>query len=282
MCMSTIHTLLKTNTYRFIDQSSLGPSFSALQSFAMDDTLSISVGEGISPTTARLWVHHNTVVLGIPDARLPYIDEAIEYLKTNGYQVVVRNSGGLAVVLDEGVMNLSFIFPDSKEVNIHEGYDAMVSFIHYLFQDVTGDIEAYEITRSYCPGTYDLSIDGKKFAGISQRRVKNGSAVQIYLDVTGSGAERAALLKHFYEIGKKNEETRFTYPDIEPSVMASLNELLDTPLTVADVRDRILTKLYELSGHIVTDPLNDTEIEWFQKRFDQIVKRNEKALDHLR
>ncbi|MCA0971072.1 lipoate--protein ligase family protein [Halobacillus litoralis] len=280
--MSETHRLLHPTSYRFIDQSNLGPTFNALQSFATDDALSISVGEGSSPTTARLWVHHDTIVLGIPDARLPYIQEGVDYLKSEGYKVIVRNSGGLAVVLDEGVLNLSLIFPNSDGVNIHEGYDAMVDFIHVLFEDLTKDIEAYEITRSYCPGTYDLSIDGKKFAGISQRRVKNGSAVQIYLDVTGSGSERAQLLKTFYEVSRKGEETRFTYPDIDPSVMASLNELLGTTLSVSDVRDRILRKLYDLSGHIVTDPLEGTEITNFEKRFEQMIKRNEKALENLK
>lgn len=279
--MNELHPLLKPDTYRFIDQSNLGPGFSALQSFAMDDALSISVGERMSPTTARLWVHHDTIVLGIPDARLPYIKEAIQHLKSNGYDVIVRNSGGLAVVLDDGVLNLSLIFPDSKQVNIHDGYEAMVSFIRQLFSDLTDGIEAYEITQSYCPGTYDLSIDGKKFAGISQRRVKNGSAVQIYLDVSGSGAERAALLKRFYELGRRSEETRFSYPDIDPGVMASLNELLGTNLSVADVRDRILIKLHELSGHLVTHALEGDEIDWFHKRFEQMIKRNEKALDNL-
>ncbi|SFK60585.1 octanoyl-[GcvH]:protein N-octanoyltransferase [Halobacillus dabanensis] len=279
--MKQLHSLLKTNAYRFIDQSNLGPSFSALQSFAMDDALSMSVGERISPTTARLWVHHDTIVLGIPDARLPYIKDGIHYLKENGYDVVVRNSGGLAVVLDDGVLNLSFIFPDSKQVNIHDGYEAMVSFIQHLFADLTNGIEAYEITQSYCPGTYDLSINGKKFAGISQRRVKNGSAVQIYLDVSGSGAERANLLKHFYKIAKREEETRFSYPEINPEVMASMNELLGTSLRVADVRDRILMKVHEISGYIVTNPLEGEEIEWFHKRFEHMIKRNEKVLEKL-
>lgn len=279
--MQETHRLLTTTSYRFMDQSNLGPTFNALQSFATDDSLAISVGEGSSPTTARLWVHHDTIVLGIPDARLPYIYEGVEYLKTQGYEVIVRNSGGLAVVLDEGVLNLSLIFPNTEGVNIHEGYDAMVSFIELLFEDVTTDIEAYEITRSYCPGTYDLSIDGKKFAGISQRRVKNGSAVQIYLDVTGSGAERAQLLKRFYEIGKRGEETKFSYPDIDPSVMASLNELLGTDLTVSDVRDRMLRKLYDLSGNIVTTPVEGEEMKNFEKRFEQMVTRNAKALENL-
>ena len=279
--MQDIHHLLRPSTYRFIDQSEMGSTFSALQSFATDDTLAMSVGKGDSPTTARLWVHHNTIVLGIPDARLPYIDEGIDYLKEQGFQAIVRNSGGLAVVLDDGVLNLSFIFPDAKEVNIHDGYEAMVQFIKLLFQEEGFPIEAFEITGSYCPGTYDLSIDGKKFAGISQRRVKNGSAVQIYLCVTGSGQERAALLRHFYDISKKGEETRFAYPTIEPETMASLEELFQKELSVQDIRNRMLYKLHELSGHIVTDPLSNQEMEWFEQRFEHMVQRNGKALDHL-
>ena len=55
----------------------------------------------------------------------------------------------------------------------------------------TIEIEAREIVGSYCPGSYDLSIKGKKFAGISQRRIRKGVAVQIYLCVNGSGSERA-------------------------------------------------------------------------------------------
>ncbi|MYL35720.1 octanoyltransferase [Pontibacillus yanchengensis] len=279
--MQAIHNLLRPSTYRFIDQSEMGPTFSALQSFATDDALAMSVGQGNSPTTARIWVHHNTIVLGIPDARLPYIDEGIDYLKEQGFQAIVRNSGGLAVVLDDGVLNLSFIFPDAKEVNIHDGYEAMVQFIKLLFQEEGYPIEAFEITGSYCPGTYDLSIDGKKFAGISQRRVKNGSAVQIYLCVTGSGQERAALLRHFYDISKKGEETRFAYPTIEPETMASLEELFQKELSVQDIRNRMLYKLHELSGHIVTDPLSNQEMEWFEQRFEHMVQRNGKALDHL-
>ncbi|MCP3033497.1 lipoate--protein ligase family protein [Halobacillus sp. A1] len=279
--MNKRYDLLHPSTYRFIDQSNMGPTFSALQSFAIDDALAISVGEKESPTAARLWVHHDTVVLGIPDARLPNISEAIDYLKEEGYQVVVRNSGGLAVLLDEGVLNLSLIFPDAKEVNIHDGYDAMVEFIQHLFSDLTDQIEAYEITQSYCPGAYDLSIGGKKFAGISQRRVKRGSAVQIYLDVSGSGAERAALLKNFYKVGLNDEPTRFQYPNIDPRVMASLNELLGTELTVADVRNRILFQLNDWSDHIVANSLEGEEIETFTKRFEQMIVRNKKALEQI-
>ena len=73
----------------------------------------------------------------------------------------------------------------------------MWDLIKLMFADFEVEIEAREIVGSYCPGSYDLSIDGKKFAGISQRRIRNGVAVQIYLCVNGSGEERAQLLRIF-------------------------------------------------------------------------------------
>lgn len=99
-------------------------------------------------------------------------------------------------------MNISLIFPHGKNIDIHEGYQAMVSFVQWIFEDEPIEIEAYEIEDSYCPGTYDLSVNGKKFAGVSQRRVKDGTAVQVYLAIEGSGSERAELVRQFYQIGK--------------------------------------------------------------------------------
>src|SRR5699024_12485114 len=121
---------------------------------------------------ARMWVHPPTLVLGIPDSRLPYLEEGIAYMKAHKHQVIIRNSVGLAVLLDQGVLNVSFILPNDKKLSIHEGYDLMYHFIQQLFSSYTDAILAYEIVGSYCPGDYDLSIRGVKFAGISQRRVR--------------------------------------------------------------------------------------------------------------
>ncbi|MEJ7511968.1 lipoyl protein ligase domain-containing protein, partial [Staphylococcus lugdunensis] len=87
----------------------------------------------------------------------------------------------------------------------------------------------------YCPGRFDLSIDGKKFAGISQRRVRGGIAVQIYLCVEGSGEERAEMMHEFYQRALKGEVTKFKYPDIKPECMASLETLLHRDIKVQDV-----------------------------------------------
>ena len=253
--------------------------FHALESFAMDDTLCALVGAGKTPAVARAWVHHQTVVLGIQDTKLPFLKQGIDVLEENQFQAIVRNSGGLAVVLDEGVLNLSLVFPEAgRRIEINRGYDTMWDLIKLMFADFKVDIEAREIVGSYCPGSYDLSIDGKKFAGISQRRIRNGVAVQIYLCVSGSGKERAQLIKDFYQAAIAGEETKFVYPDIQPEVMASLSELLHTPFSVSDVMQRFLQVLQEHSEQVIMQNVTVEEQPLYESYLTRIQERNEKSL----
>ncbi|MGP4106199.1 lipoate--protein ligase family protein [Virgibacillus sp. L01] len=272
--------IIRHKQFRYLDHSKENffdkKAYTALTSFAIDDVLALSVGGKNTAPAIRLWVHPDTVVLGIPDARLPFIEEGVELLNEQGYHVIVRNSGGLAVALDAGVLNISLVLPDVKHISIHDCYEAMVSFIQYMLRDLTNDIEAYEIVGSYCPGDYDLSIDGRKFAGISQRRVKDGAAIQIYLDVEGKGVERAALIRDFYSVGINDTETKFSYPDVDPSTMASLTELLGKKITVDGMKDRVLESLEHFSDTIVTDDFSADELEAFKTRYEQMVKRNER------
>lgn len=271
--------LLQRPLWRFWDESLSAQSRSALESFAADDTLCHSVGLLGSPPTLRTWVHRQTVVLGIQDHRLPYVEEGMEYLRTQGFNPIVRNSGGLAVVLDQGVLNLSLVFPEGQEgIDIPAGYEAMVDFVRLMLPEVEDQIEAYEIVGSYCPGDYDLSIGGKKFAGISQRRIRKGIAVQIYLCVEGSGSVRAEMIREFYDKSLQGEETKFTYPDIRPEVMASLAELTDLPLTVQDLVVRSYQVLQAIAGDVRLQSLAPDELDLYHAYLTRVVERNHKML----
>lgn len=274
-----MHPLLQQNTWRFIDQSIIMKDRSPLESFAMDDTLCQLVGQLQSSATVRTWVHDHTVVLGIQDHRLPFVQEGIDLLKARGYNAIVRNSGGLAVVLDSGVLNISVILSEQhKSIEINTGYDVMVDFIKLLFPEVADKIEAYEIVGSYCPGSYDLSIGGKKFAGISQRRLRQGIAVQIYLCIEGSGSERAELIRDFYNTSLKDAQTKFVYPQIEPNVMASISELLNTTITVQEIVFRIQKMLQLLGESITLQSLDERELELYAFYLNRVLERNKKML----
>ncbi|WP_153730321.1 lipoate--protein ligase family protein [Sporosarcina obsidiansis] len=277
--MSQDKFLLNQSAWRLIDESITARSRSALESFAMDDALCQLVGQQESVPVVRTWVHDRTIVLGIQDHRMPFIQEAIQKIKQNGYQAIVRNSGGLAVVLDEGVLNISLIFSEQKSaIDIPIGYEAMLSFVKLLFPEIDEQIEAYEIVGSYCPGSYDLSVGGKKFAGISQRRLRQGVAVQVYLCVEGSGAERAELIREVYETGLQGQPTKFSYPDIQPHVMASLSEILGAQLTVNEVMIRLQLLLRSLTDDIRHGTLTDEELDLYGFYLQRVVDRNQKML----
>ncbi|WP_342528009.1 lipoate--protein ligase family protein [Chryseomicrobium sp. FSL W7-1435] len=271
--------LLQRPLWRFWDESLSAQSRSALESFAADDTLCHAVGQNLSPPTLRTWVHRQTVVLGIQDHRLPYLEDGMEYLRTQGFSPIVRNSGGLAVVLDEEVLNISLVFSENGEaIDIPAGYEAMVDFVKLLLPEVEEKIEAYEIVGSYCPGDYDLSIGGKKFAGISQRRIRQGIAVQIYLCVGGSGSDRAELVREFYDRALQGEPTKFSYPEIKPDVMASLVELTGLPLTVQDLVIRCYQVIQEVADNVRIQSLAQEEMELYTSYLTRVVERNQKML----
>ncbi|MEG0439099.1 MAG: lipoate--protein ligase family protein [Solibacillus sp.] len=270
--------ILQQTKWRFIDQSISANKRSPLESFAMDDTLCHLIGQQKSDATIRTWVHHDAVVLGIQDHRLPHIEEGMNVLIQNGYEPIVRNSGGLAVVLDSGVLNISIVLGEEKPLSINDAFELMVELIRALFPEVAHKIKAYEIVGSYCPGSYDLSIDGQKFAGISQRRMKNGIAIQIYLCVEGDGSARAERIKQFYEASLQGEQTKFQYPDITPHVMASLQQLTGQPLTVQQVNERLRQLLMAWNSQLYETPIQPGETELYAYYLARILKRNESLL----
>ncbi|MFD1929421.1 biotin/lipoate A/B protein ligase family protein [Sporosarcina siberiensis] len=277
--MVNFESFLRIPAWRFVDESLSAQNRSALESFAADDTLCHLVGQGMSIPTVRTWVHDDTIVLGIQDHRMPYISEAMQMVEDAGYKPIVRNSGGLAVVLDKGILNISILLSEKETpIDIPAGYEVMLAFVRLLFPEAGNRIEAYEIVGSYCPGSYDLSIDGRKFAGVSQRRLRQGIAVQVYLCIEDSGAERAEIIKELYRVGLNGEATKFIYPEIKPEVMASLTELLETPLTVSDVVIRTQQLLRSLAEEVFMGGFKAEEIELYTFYLNRVVERNQKML----
>ncbi|MEB8107390.1 lipoate--protein ligase family protein [Staphylococcus equorum] len=260
--------------WRYIDHSS---GLAPMQSFAFDDTFSESVGKDLSCNVVRTWIHQHTVILGIHDSRLPFLQDGIRYLtEERGYNAIVRNSGGLGVVLDQGILNISLLFKGKHDITIDEAFTVMYLLVSKMFEDEDVEIETHEIERSYCPGKFDLSINGRKFAGISQRRVRGGIAVQVYLCVEGDGSERADMMKSFYKRALKDEETKFTYPNIDPQCMASLESLLGKANTVQDVMFKLLYALKDLGGRLNMEPITDDEWQRYEGYFEKMIERNAK------
>lgn len=229
----------------------------------------------------HFWQLEQHVILGMKDTRVPDLKRGLKAINQLNYQAVVRNSGGLAVVSDEGILNFTLILPHEWKNHLHsieEGYLMMKEIIQLAFQDQKMTIESFEVSDSYCPGEFDLSINGYKFAGIAQRRVKKGIAIMIYLSVFGEQGQRGKLIENFYRQSLGDNFGKDGYPPVRPDSMANLNDLLKTNFSIEEVKKRIekaLSKKFDLTN-LKEHPINDyLDSDVWQIDFDKQQTRME-------
>ena len=239
--MTTIPILTPQQTLLVFQQTAQAAA-DIFQPFALTDLLTRQADQ-TQQGFLHFWEATNTVILGMQDTRVTDLAAGLAVLKGANYRFLARNSGGLAVVADEGILNFSVILPieDAHSVSIDTGYEMMLAIIRGALQPFKVEIVAAEVPDSYCPGTYDLSIHGKKFAGIAQRRIRNGMAVMIYLSVNGPQPARGALVRDFYQASLGADFGKGKFPAVNPDSMANLAELLNTDLTVEQLKEVILS-----------------------------------------
>lgn len=196
-----------------------------LYAFALDELLCRRTGRG-GPPICHIWRHPQSFILGAQDSRLPYAREAMDWLASCGWPTAVRNSGGAAVPLDGGVVNLSLILPNASLQ--HSGYlndfERMYKLIAKALQHTGRIVEKGLVAGAYCPGDYDLSIDGVKFCGIAQRRQAKATVIQAFIVAEGSGSARARFVRSFYDRASGRDDT-LGHPLVVHDSTGSLEEL---------------------------------------------------------
>jgi octanoyl-[GcvH]:protein N-octanoyltransferase len=227
--------------------------------FAVDELEIANVGRG-APPLLHFWVHRRGLAVGIRDAKLPGAVGAMEALERQGVRTAVRHSGGAAVPLDEGVLNVSLIVPKPPAALDFRGdFARMVALLQTAVRALGRELAQGEVAGSYCPGEFDLSIDGRKFCGIAQRRQTKAIAVQAFVVVEGRGEERLAQARAFYDraVGDAARaadrcDRRLCYPKLKSGTVASLAESGMPGITVERFKAEVLDALSEL-GAAVTD-----------------------------
>jgi octanoyl-[GcvH]:protein N-octanoyltransferase len=197
--------------------------------FAFEETLCRDIGAGILPPALHLWSHPGGVALGLRDSRLPFAAGAMAELEAAGIRTAVRHSGGAAVPLDAGIINVSLILPKRPgKLDFHDDFRLLASLIAEAaavsHPQAAAQIRAGEIAGSYCPGDFDLAVHGRKFCGIAQRRQSSAYFVHAFVVVSGSGQERGELIRGFYETASGGDAS-LDYPRVRPETIAALGEL---------------------------------------------------------
>lgn len=192
------------------------------------------------------WTLPQTVILGLRDQRLPQVAAGLNFLQQQNWHYFYRNSGGLGVISDRGVLNISLLLPSAIKLTINQGYQLMSEFVQTSWPKLP--IEIGEISQSYCPGTYDLSIAGRKIAGIAQRRSRGATAIMLYLSVSGNQQKRSETMAQFYQVSQGQPPD---FPQVEPQVMANLADFFAASLTVDQAQQQLTQTLIQ-TGHQLT------------------------------
>ena len=209
----------------------------------LDDQLSTdkALASSLDPKTllVRFWSAQG-IILGKLDTLLPDFQKGLSALEKADQKILVRKAGGLAVACDEGILNLSILFSKDTPLigGLNESYAFGVELMKHLLQDLHLSIQEGEIKDSYCPGKYDLSVSGKKIAGMAQYRTKDTVMLMVTLSVQGDQEKRCRLIKGFYDKANPLDDPK--YPQIDPKSMETLSVLTHKSITVDSLKANMI------------------------------------------
>lgn len=175
----------------------------ALLPLIHQEALMLQSRESLTPGL-HFWRHRKALLLGSRDLVLPGQQKALEWALAQGFAVAVRPFGGQAVLLDGGVQNVTLITTD-------EGHslDATFSSLAALLVEACtplATLDVGEVSGSYCPGRFDLSIGGRKIAGLAQRRLSGVVAVSAFVNVRAS-VSREETVACYYAVASDPPQT---------------------------------------------------------------------------
>ncbi len=152
--------------------------------------------------TAFLWSSSRYVGATRPDTRLPGFPEARRLAAKDGFQVLVRNSGGGAVAANEGSISFSITFPvEDMRRGLYERYAEGAELVVRALQTLGVEAGPGEAEGEFCPGAYSVRVggpEGFKVAGLAQRVTRRAARMEALVLVTQT-AELRRVLARFYE-----------------------------------------------------------------------------------
>ncbi|MFT8766505.1 MAG: lipoate--protein ligase [Lentilactobacillus hilgardii] len=220
-----------------------------------------------------------TLILGINDRHLPNLTAGLQNLTANKYDYFLRNSGGLAVISDPGVLNISLFIPDAdRKLDVDDSYDIIADLMMATFPTLS--IQTFEVTHSYCPGKYDLSVNGQKIAGIAQRRSKGAVALMLYLSVEGDQDARSNVVSEFYQAGDAYSQTRWAFPQVDKTTMTTVEKIGFPNIDLLTVEQHFLKSVSQQMMSLDLDSQaqllrSDTFIDLRKKQLRKIQLRNQ-------
>ena len=216
------------------------------------------LAEGISCNhpCLLLWRAPRALVVGRSDTRLPDYADAAARLVAEGWPVLVRRSGGSACPISKGTLQIALARAATTEITIDSAYTELTNLIRAVLESYGLKIETCSRPNAFCPGRYDMSINGRKIAGLSQHwRQCHGHftvTTAAALTVEEDPEEIAHIVNLFYRLAGGTRRC-------STSAVGALRQEL--PLYAAfeaslvkDLRNRIADAFSQMWGSAFCDP----------------------------
>ncbi|MCX5495874.1 hypothetical protein OSH11_14265 [Kaistia dalseonensis] len=124
------------------------------------------------------WRGPRGLIIGRQDNRLPNVPAAEERLAAEGWPVLIRRSGGTACPVSPGTLQIALARPAHARTTIDGAFGELAELITVLLAEYGIEAKTGEIPEAFCPGRYDMAIEGRKIAGLSQHwRPRGGRMV---------------------------------------------------------------------------------------------------------
>jgi lipoate-protein ligase A len=171
----------------------------------------------------HVWQSTAALVVTQKDTLLPNFRVAKDILATRGVDVLVRKTGGSAVLQSKAVVNVSLIWREQKGTSIADAYQHMCQPLRNTLLKYGVETQLSSVKGAFCDGSYNLVVDGLKLAGTSQRwkRTPQGLAVlgHIVLILSKSYENELELVDDFYGLAGGEQV-------LKDHTLVGLNELI--------------------------------------------------------
>lgn len=191
MCISPNHKEWLLYNHGFADSGRIIPG---------EENLAFKVGEGCIPSLLELWVSSREYfVLGKHYTKKLEKAGKLESIRRYGIPILQRPSGGEAILHDSSCINLCVIvsrtnYPELRRIDM--AFKILSSGLLRSLEGM-GIQTRFGTVARFCPGPYDILVEGKKIAGLSVL-IRGGFALLHGTLFVESGAEYASKLEVFY------------------------------------------------------------------------------------
>jgi lipoate-protein ligase A len=161
--------------------------------------------EGTDTPVLMAWRSRQALLVSRTETRLTHFHQACIELASTGWLVVLRKSGGTACPVGPGTIQVSTIEAAAPDATMQAKYAFLAELIQSTLRAFQIDSQIGATPQAYCPGHFDVAVQGKKIAGISQHWFRNRRGVRCAvtaacINVEESPEMLASVVNRFYRI----------------------------------------------------------------------------------